>query len=191
MKEQYSDPGTIGRRLRHNLGSNVLAVEEISDPPNGFYDYAAHHWNSHLTALQSPSLELLDLAGTFLRSAQIAYWSEYRSTESLEFQIIRSTESGLRTWAFNLTSDQRERLNLGSYYVDPYQDLSRTNQGAGSDKSLPWLALMRVGFYYYDKGQNVESSQFRARVAAEFSKLLGPRNPLVLEAKSDVGSSYL
>ena len=184
---QYADLDRIARRLRTNIGAERVT----EDPGSSFYNYAARYWHVHLTELASPDRDLVKLAGTFLRSLQFAYWAEYSYTDSADFQAIRSTLIRLTRWTKNLPDELKELLTLEAYFEWPYTKLNHEYKESNSDKQLQWLALMQLGFYYFDTGQISKMGKVRDDVADGLSSFLGPLNPLSLKARSDAAYAPL
>ncbi|KAJ6447172.1 lipase 2 [Purpureocillium lavendulum] len=187
LKSQYAELDRIGRRLRTNVGLGG----STEDPDSSFFDYAARHWHIHLSAIQKPDDELVALAGTFLRSLQFSYWAEYSYTDNGDFQAIRSAEIRLRGWAKGLPPATQGLLHLDAYFEATYRHLSEEYSKTDCDKVLQWLALMRLGFYYFDVGRITDMGQVRAQVAEGLIHLLGPRHPLTLQARSDAAYAPL
>jgi tetratricopeptide (TPR) repeat protein len=187
LKDEYAQKDRIGQFLRRNVGYGGSANNKES----GFYEYAARNWNIHLTALSSPGPNLLRLAGRFLRAPQFAYWAEYSITDVGDFQAIRSTEISLTVWLKTLPSRDKSLLNLDSYFELSYTTLNRAYKDNDDDKILQWLALMHLGFYYFDKGRMAEMATVRQDVATGLSELLGRRHPLVLQGASDATYTFL
>jgi tetratricopeptide (TPR) repeat protein len=187
LKDEYAQKDRIGQFLRRNVGYGGSAHEKES----GFYEYAARNWDIHLTALSSPDSDLLGLAGRFLRAPQFAYWAEYSITDVGDFQAIRSTEISLTVWLKTLPSGDRSLLNLDNYFELPYTTLNRAYKDNDDDKILQWLALMHLGFYYFDKGRITEMATVRQDVATGLSALLGRRHPLALQGASDATYTFL
>ncbi|RMJ01885.1 hypothetical protein CDV36_015591 [Fusarium kuroshium] len=187
LRKDYAQTDRIGQRLRRNvgLGGSTERLEQ------NFYNYAARNWYIHLAALSSPGPSLLRLAEEFLHAIQFTYWAEYSYTDAGDFQAIRSTEIALHIWMKNLSDDDRALLHLNDYFERPYKDLSRAYKENSDDKVLQWLALMHLGFYYFDKGKMTEMTQVRQEVAAGLSELLGRCNPLALRARSDAAYTFL
>ncbi|KAG5772428.1 hypothetical protein H9Q69_000467 [Fusarium xylarioides] len=187
IREIYASRDRIGQRLRKNIGAGS------SDPSDdkSFYEYAARYWYIHLTALSSPDQSLLELANKFLHLLQFAYWAEYSITDSGDFQAIRSTEITLTVWFKSLSHRDRSMIHLDDYFEFPYRNLARVFKDSEEDKELQWLALMHLGFYYYDKGRMTEMAEVRRRVAAGLKDLLGPRHPLALRAAADAAYTFL
>ncbi|KAM0214072.1 hypothetical protein ACHAQI_003692 [Fusarium lateritium] len=187
LKELYAHKDRIGQLLRRNVGYGGSAHNK----ERGFYEYAARNWYIHLTALTSPDSDLLKLAGTFLSAPQFAYWAEYSITDLGDFQAIRSTEISLTVWLKTLPSRDQSLLNLNDYFELSYNNLNQTYQDNDDDKILQWLALMHLGFYYFDKGRIAEMADVRQEVATGLSELLGRRHPLALQAASDAVYRFL
>jgi tetratricopeptide (TPR) repeat protein len=187
LKNEYSQEDRIGQLLRRNVGYGGSA----HDKESGFYEYAARNWNIHLTALSSPDMDLLRLAGRFLRAPQFAYWAEYSVTDVGDFQAIRSTEISLTVWSKTLPIRDRSLLDLDTYFELPYTTLNRSYKDNNDDKILQWLALMHLGFYYFDKGRIDEMADVRQDVATGLSELLGRRHPLALQGASDATYTFL
>ncbi|KAF4955751.1 hypothetical protein FGADI_4322 [Fusarium gaditjirri] len=187
IKKIYASQDRIGQRLRKNIRVG------ISDPSDDktFYKYAARYWYIHLTALSSPDQSLLELANKFLHLLQFAYWAEHSITDSGEFQAIRSTEISLTVWLKSLSHRDRSLIHLDDYFEFPYRNLARAFKDSQEDKELQWLALMHLGFYYYDKGRMTEMAEVRREVAAGLKDLLGPRHPLALRAAADAAYTFL
>ncbi|CCT73958.1 uncharacterized protein FFUJ_09206 [Fusarium fujikuroi IMI 58289] len=187
IREIYGSQDRIGQRLRKNIGAGV------SDPSDdkSFYEYAARYWYIHLTALSAPDQSLLELANKFLHLLHFAYWAEYSITDSGDFQAIRSTEITLTVWSNSLSCRDRSLIHLDDYFECPYRNLARVFKENEEDKELQWLALMHLGFYYYDKGRMTEMAEVRRKVAAGLKDLLGPRHPLALQASADAAYTFL
>ncbi|KAF5678633.1 hypothetical protein FHETE_1185 [Fusarium heterosporum] len=182
----YAEKDRIGQLLRKNVGVGGSAHEERS-----FYGYAARNWYIHLTALSSPAQSLLELAAKFIRSLQFSYWAEYSITDVGDFQAIRSTEITLTVWLKKLPDHDRVLLHLDEYFEVPFNNLNNAYKGAEDDKLLQWLALMHLGFYYFDRGRMTDMAKVRAEVAAGLSELLGRRNPLALKSSADAAYTFL
>ncbi|RFN52133.1 hypothetical protein FIE12Z_3685 [Fusarium flagelliforme] len=187
LRDIYAQQDRIGQLLRKNLG--VGASESSQD--TGFYEYAARNWYKHLTALSSPDRNLLELAGRLIRSLQFAYWAEYSITDMGDIQAIRSTEISLTVWLGKLPVADRSLLHLEDYFEISYKSLHRAFRHKSEDKELQWLALMQLGFYYFDKGKMAQMAAVRERVAAGLTDLLGRRHPLALRASSDAAYTFL
>ncbi|KAF4472625.1 hypothetical protein FALBO_492 [Fusarium albosuccineum] len=187
LKDEYAREDRIGQRLRRNVGLGG----STQDPEKSFYDYAARNWYIHLTALPSPDPILLELANKFLRSPQFAHWAEYSYTDAGDFQAIRSTEIALTVWSKKLPENDRALLHLNEFFERPYTDLSRIYKEKSDDNVLQWLALMHLGFYYFDKGRMTEMTRVRMEVSAGLCELLGRRHPLALRARSDAAYTFL
>ncbi|KAL2681115.1 hypothetical protein Neosp_008718 [[Neocosmospora] mangrovei] len=168
LRENYAHTDRIGQRLRRNigLGGSTEGLEQ------NFYNYAARNWYIHLAALSNPDPDLLKLADEFLHAIQFAYWAEYSYADAGDFQAIRLTEIALHIWMKDLPDDDRALLHLDDYFECPYRDLTRVYREKSDDEVLQWLALMHLGFYYFDKGKMTEMAQVRHRVAAGLSELL-------------------
>ncbi|KAF9781020.1 hypothetical protein IL306_014813, partial [Fusarium sp. DS 682] len=187
LQDEYARQDRIGQHLRKNIG--VGGSDHNQDM--SFYEYAARNWYIHLTALSSPDQSLLKLAGRFLQSLQFAYWAEYSITDIGDFQAIRATEITLTIWLKSLPHDSRPLLHLDDYFELPYRNLSRVFKDDEEDRVLQWLALMHLGFYYFDKGRMTEMADVREKVATGLTELLGRRNPLTLRAASDAAYTFL
>ncbi|KAF5644071.1 hypothetical protein F52700_2639 [Fusarium sp. NRRL 52700] len=187
VRETYSSQDLIGQRLRKNIG---VGSSDPSDDKS-FYEYAARYWYIHLTALSSPDQSLLELANRFLHLFQFAYWSEYSIRDMGDLQAIRSTEITLTVWFKTLSHRDRSLIHLDDYFEFPYRKLAMVFKDNEEDKELQWLALMRLGFYYFDKGRMTEMTEVRRKVADGLKDLLGPRHPLALQAASDAAYTFL
>ncbi|KAF5606654.1 tetratricopeptide-like helical [Fusarium subglutinans] len=187
IREAYASQDRIGQRLRKNIGVGG------SDPTDDetFYEYAARYWYIHLTALSSPDQSLLELANKFLHLLQFAHWAEYSIRDIGDFQAIRSTEMTLTVWLKSLSHRDRSLIHLDDYFEFPYRKLARVFKDYEEDKELQWLALMHLGFYYFDKGRMAEMAEVRRKVAAGLKDLLGPRHPLALRAAADAAYTFL
>ncbi|KAJ4122983.1 hypothetical protein NW768_009974 [Fusarium equiseti] len=187
LRAIYAQQDRIGQLLRKNLGAGVSDTSQ----DKGFYEYAARNWYKHLTALSSPDRNLLELAGRLIRSLQFAYWAEYSITDMGDIQAIRSTEISLTVWLEKLPVADRPLLHLEDYFEMPYKSLHKAFRDNSEDKELQWLALMQLGFYYFDKGKIAQMAAVRERVAAGLIELLGRRHPLSLQASSDAAYTFL
>jgi tetratricopeptide (TPR) repeat protein len=187
LKDIYASKDRIGQRLRKNIEVGGSA----NNQEKSFYEYAARYWYIHLTALLPPTQSLLELAGRFLRSLQFAYWAEYSITDMGDFEAIRSTEITLTVWLQRLPHNDRPLLHLDDYFETPYKNLSREFEENQGDKVLQWMALIQLGFYYFDKGRMTEMADVRKNVATGLTQLLGRRNPLTLRALSDAAYTFL
>ncbi|KAF4341381.1 hypothetical protein FBEOM_4730 [Fusarium beomiforme] len=187
LQEMYASKDRIGQRLRKNIGGG--GSDHKHD--KSFYEYAARNWYIHLTKLSSPDKNLLELANRFLHLLQFAYWAEYSITDMGDFQAIRSTEITLTVWLKGLSHHDRSLLHLDDYFEFPYRNLTRVFKANGEDKVLQWLALMHLGFYYFDKGRMTEMADVREKVATGLTDLLGRRHPLTLRALSDAAYTFL
>ncbi|RBR25208.1 uncharacterized protein FIESC28_01943 [Fusarium coffeatum] len=183
----YAQQDRIGQLLRKNLGAGT----SDSSQEKGFYEYAARNWYKHLTALSSPDKRLLKLTARFIQSLQFAHWAEYSITDMGDFQAIRSTEISLTVWRKRLPDEDKPLLHLEDYFGMSYRSLHRIFRDNDGDKVLRWLALMQLGFYYFDRGRVAEMADVRERVATGLTELLGRRHPLTLRASSDAAYIFL
>ncbi|KAF4461403.1 hypothetical protein FALBO_11805 [Fusarium albosuccineum] len=174
----------ISKRLEKSFGPD----DSIQKSSNTSYDDAARNWYIHLTKLTSPDQKLLEFVGKFL---QFAYWVEYSYTGSGDFQAIRPAEIALTAWSNCPPERDKALIHLGDYFKLPYSDLAQTYKQKDDNKALQWLALMRLGFYYFDRGRMGEMDKVRKEVSTSFSNLLDPGHPLALQARSDAAYSLL
>jgi tetratricopeptide (TPR) repeat protein len=187
LHDKYAEEPRIGQLLRERAGLDGLVDEEDEEDEEdekASYKDAACNWHIHLTALFPPDRNLMQLANRFLHSRQFIYWAEYSIPDANDFQAIRSTEKILTKWLQSLDDDYRALLYLDDYFEVPYK-------GNWDDKELYWLARMRLGFYYFDKGRMTDMANTRAEVAKGLSDLLGRSHPLALQASSDATYTLL
>ena len=188
LDEKFGDPDRIARRLRARFGLEKIA----EDPVCGFYAYAAANWALHLIQIKKPSRELVELAGKFLSALQFTYWAEYVFIDFGDFQAIRATQTQLLNWSNQLEKDEQQVLGLEGYYEVPYKRLNQLYESRKEDdRTLPWLPLMQLGFYYFDIGRIHDMQKVRTYVADGLCKLLGRKNPLTLRARSEAAFALL
>ncbi|KAK3380561.1 hypothetical protein B0T24DRAFT_197059 [Lasiosphaeria ovina] len=186
LDPEYASKGRIGQLLHRNFGK-ALQADSAPDPAAGLsWGYAARHWDFHLVAVDDPDDELLRAAGSFLHQPQFAYWSEWSfdcaGSASRAFVAGRT----LQTWAAGLSAEKQALLGLDGYFSQPYTALSESYRDAGAeDKVLQWLALMRLGRYYVDKGANDDAAKIRMLVRDGLIAVLGTNHPLSLQARTD------
>ncbi|KAF5657595.1 hypothetical protein FHETE_10354 [Fusarium heterosporum] len=179
LHDQYAQECRIGELLRQRAGLHGRALEE-----QDFYQHAARNWHIHLTALSSPDRDLVQLANRFLHSHQFVYWAEHLITDANDFQAIRSTEKMLTVWLRNLDDGYKALLHMHDYFEFPYKR-------NWDDRLLQWLAHMRLGFYYFDKGRMSDMASLRSEVAKGLSDLMGRSHRLALQASSDATYALL
>lgn len=188
LEKKYGDPNRIARRLRAKFGLEML--DGVVD--GTFYDYAAHNWVAHLVQLDKPSMSLLRLVGKFLRSLQFSHWAEFVFEDGGEFQAIRSAQMRLVDWSRCLQDHDRALLNLNDYFEAPYKALNEVYKSREEDdRTLPWLPLIQLGFYYFDSGRINEMQTIRTYIAHGLSDVLGKKHPLALRARSEAAFGLL
>ncbi|KAK3317553.1 hypothetical protein B0T19DRAFT_293589 [Cercophora scortea] len=202
LDTEYASPKLIGQYLHQNFGVTLDNSETpcVPDPSKGVsFEYAAKHWDFHLTSIQNPTIELLELAVEFLRGFQFVFWSEW-SFKDLRRSIARASTvwSKLKSWVPELPEDKQCLINLGDYFTYPYNALTKFYwESRDDDQELPWLAQMRLGRFYVDVAKTDEANRIRKEVRDGLIELLGSRNPLTLQARTDfalsltVGGWYL
>lgn len=188
LEEKYGRPSRIARRLRSSFKMK-FSDKNDEDP---FYRYAAENWDMHLTQIRHPKRDLLKLVGEFLSVLQFSYWAEYSYKDSRDFQAIRITQTRLVEWSKKLTKDERDLIKLDGYYEVPYKNLNHAyEETVDDDKTLPWMALMRLGFYYFDVGRIDDMERVQTHVAESLCELLGKQDPLTLQARSEAAYAQL
>ncbi|KAK3385126.1 hypothetical protein B0H63DRAFT_449209 [Podospora didyma] len=190
LDPEYAEKGRIGYFIHRSFGK-FLQEELIPEPSRGLsFRYAARHWDFHLTAIEDPDAELLETTRQFIDSFQFAFWSEWSIERTGNTSRVFDVWRALRTWTASLPKDKQALICLDDYFVGPYLALSEAYRDAeAEDKVLQWLALMRVGRYYVDKGETEKAMPIRREVKDGLIAVLGTSHPLTLRARTDYGLS--
>ncbi|KAK3689331.1 hypothetical protein B0T22DRAFT_536274 [Podospora appendiculata] len=198
---QYASPKLIGQYLHQNFGATLDSSEttRVPDPSKGVsFDYAAKYWDFHLTSIQDPGTELLELAVSFIQGFQFVFWSEWSFKALGSIARASTVWSKLKSWVFGLPEDKQRLIHLSDYFTYPYNALTSFYwDSRDADQELPWLAQMRLGRFYVDVARTDEANRIRKEVRDGLIELLGTRNPLTLQARTDfalsltVGGQYL
>ena len=194
IRSEYGSKWKIGQYLHHNfpafkkVDSRQEVVRESAE-----YTYAAQYWKHHLIHVLDPDQDLLKLFNEFLHAFQFAHWSEYVLYDKKnDLATIHSTYYDLKTWLQQLPKDKKGGIDIDSYFSRPYSLLIEAYKGdLSEDRELPWLASISLARYLIDIGVAERAIAVLVETTEALTKLLGPRNPLTMQAMSYRAVLYL
>ncbi|KAL7624126.1 hypothetical protein AAE478_005683 [Parahypoxylon ruwenzoriense] len=190
LDEKYGNSIGMGRYLKENLG--VQHADPTTQPRDtSFYNYASTFWDHHLTHTASPSRDLLRLTNEFLLSSQFVYWAEYSRRECGQFVQVLRALTNLKSWHKRLSNDEKTLVEIDKYFEKPYNQLSNSFNSNGDDKILPWLVLMSLGDFYYDRVNPSKAARVREHVLGGLQGLLGQEDILLHRARTKVAVTRL
>ena len=159
------------------------------------YDYAATHCVDHIVSVADPPASLITKLSEFILSIAAVTWSERlidirgrKERSSINAQIdYRAAISG---WMQTLPPATRARIPLKDFFVAAHTRIKqKLDENDEEDHLLPYLPSIRLGQYYSIAGSS--DADFRQAyeqkkiVVDGFTKVLGKRSPLTLEARTE------
>ncbi len=180
--------------LRQNLLSGLAGTDspEKAWKESVFYEYACLHWPDHVTALASPSDELLSKVSAFILCNEFVTWSE------VLFQLKPNATIGphiqvrarLMDWHRKLDAQKKSRVPVHDFFVKAHESIFTEFMEKGEDITLIYLPYVRLGQYFNVGGQSAADFQkayaYKMAVVERYEVVLGRRNPLTLRSKTEL-----
>ncbi|KAF4625583.1 hypothetical protein G7Y89_g12582 [Cudoniella acicularis] len=191
-EKQYQEPGRIAASLRKNVSPEVKDKDsEAEVEPEVLYDYAAMNWPIHLTSIPNPDEDILLLADNFLHGPEFVFWAEYIYGKGKDNSPSWEIRGKLERWYEKLPLDSQSMLDINDFFRGPYESLSKWYAEKGSDKTLKWLCLFRLGEWYMVIMDSDNAIKTRLEVMEGLEELLGKEHPLALRAASAYAKACL
>ncbi len=109
LRPDFVHEWKIGQYIHRNFEKSIPAINQAARSEGDLFHEAYENWASYLATTSEPSIELLQLAQTFLSSFQFATWSEYSLHILGGYANICHTEYSLRKWRAGLSEEKRSR----------------------------------------------------------------------------------
>ncbi|OAQ60466.1 hypothetical protein VFPPC_06605 [Pochonia chlamydosporia 170] len=177
----------IENMLRRRLNDFHSDLERRMSYSLDEYHTSAMKWHEHLTKVESPDSELVELASKFLHSLQFTHWVEYLHEHNGCLIAIFRVEHELKSWAAKLPAKQRELLQLEDYFEAPYEELcQRLKSHNGRDTS--WRALWRLGMFHDERGNISKMKEVWSQVLDALGE---PETVDILPAKLRLADAHM
>ncbi|KAH0841573.1 hypothetical protein FOPE_06673 [Fonsecaea pedrosoi] len=193
--ERYRSWKTALRLLRkHLLPPHMVPDSEDSQPlkESVLYEYAVLHWHEHVSALQTPPDDVLDLLSQFLGGIESVTWSEnlFEAKQQSGIAPQLEVQTMLKTWYDSLDKDTQQKIPIKDYFVKPHEELQKELKEKAQDRVAPYLPFMRLGQFFNLGGRSQQDWRkgfmYKEAVAAGFESSLGARHPLTLQTKTSM-----
>lgn len=186
LLDRYSSPRKIGMLLHRNLSetSPQTPPQDTFEDTDEFYQYAARNWAYHLTAIEDPQDDILELANEFINAFSFVHWAEFVMGRNSDYTVPFRTEYKLSRWLSTVPGNSKGLVDISRYFEKPYTTLSKHYSAEARDMELQWLCLYRLARYFilvdYRRAHPVLQ-----QIVEGLSGLLGPENPLTLRVRTD------
>lgn len=199
IEEKYGSTQFAASLLRKHLLPTGLLVSKVDDDPLP-YEYAAVNWQIHLVQVSKPSKTLLAKFREFITSIAAVTWSERlidirqrKELSSINVQI--DIRTALSDWMQKLPPSTQKQIPLEKFFVAAHIDLQRRlEENDEEDRLLPYLPAIRLGQFYSIAGTSdsdfQQAFEYKKLVVEGFTKSLGKRSPLTLQARTDFINEY-
>jgi hypothetical protein len=183
---------------KHLLKDTIYWLDRTEGLPkySALYEYATLNFQDHVTELRDPPEDVIANLAGFLLGIEFVSWSEYLLDLTKQSNLGNQIKvySTLLNWTKQLPASITAKVPIEKYFEVAHATLSASLQDESDDNILQYLPLVRNGNYFNGGGQSAADWQraynYKEKVVAGFTKLLGPGSPVTLRYRAALLQEY-
>ncbi|ROW03682.1 hypothetical protein VMCG_05348 [Cytospora schulzeri] len=164
--------------------TSVIDGRETFEDTDEACEHAVRNWVYHLTSIEVPEDDILELLNEFISSLSFVHWAEFVVGDSDDFAVPFLTRNKLSRWLSTLPGSSKILVDISRYFEKPCTTLSKHYNAEGRDMELQWLCLYRLAKYFI-LGDYRRAHPVLQQIVEGLAGLLGPENSLTLRVKTD------